>query len=113
MTLPHDLPLATLQFYLTAPYPCSYLPDLVARSQVAAPGFMIDTAVYSELVQRGFRRSGIFTYRPRCDTCHACVPVRVPVEHFTPNRSQRRALRSHYGMEVSLHGLEDKPEYFA
>lgn len=91
-----------LRFCLTAPYPCSYLPDAVARSQVATPGELVDTQVYSQLVDQGFRRSGLFTYRPQCMGCQKCQTLRVPVERFAPNRSQRRTWQQHRQLSTAL-----------
>ena len=108
-----DIPFNSLQFYATAPYACSYLPDHEARSQVATPPQLITTKIYSELIKTGFRRSGHFTYRPYCDQCQSCIATRIQANYFIPNRSQKRAFLKHSNLQAKIMALQFIPEHFA
>ncbi len=101
------------QYYLTAEYPCSYLEGRLARSEVAPPHHANIDGAFDDLILSGFRRSGLFVYRPRCRACKSCIAVRVDVAAFEPNRAQKRSLKRHQDLEAIPRELAFEPEHFA
>ncbi|MCQ9617097.1 arginyltransferase [Paenalcaligenes niemegkensis] len=112
MSHPTDIKPQAIQFYSTASYACSYLENEQARSMVAAPSHLVDAKTYSQLVDQGFRRSGTFTYKPYCDDCQACIPIRIDVANFSADRSQRRILRRLAGMQGRILPLQWNDEHY-
>lgn len=102
MALPNDPLLQELRFYVTTPYTCGYLPQRRAQSLIATPPQLVTPQVYTELIRQGFRRSGNFAYRPHCEHCQACISVRLVLDRFQPNRSQRRAFRQHADLQAHI-----------
>ena len=82
------------QFYLTAPSACPYLPGQQERKIFTHLVGKRAAALNDLLTQTGFRRSQTIAYRPACESCRACVSVRVLVDDFRPSASQRRAIRA-------------------
>ncbi len=79
---------------------CGYWPDRLARDLVLDPEDATLPSLYAGALAMGFRRSGGHVYRPHCDACRACTPVRVPVAAFMPSRSQRRCLAGNADLSV-------------
>ena len=86
---PRDTP----QFYLTAPSDCAYLPGRQERKVFTHLVGGRARSLNDILTQGGFRRSQSIAYRPACETCRACVSVRVPVREFEPGRTRRKITR--------------------
>ena len=102
----------TMDFHLTEYYPCSYLPDKSARSRIAVTHDLPESLVYAHLIKQGYRRSGHFIYRPECDQCQSCVPVRVPVDQFRASRTQHRAWKQHQHLLATWQPLYFDPAHF-
>lgn len=88
----HDEP-RRLAVFATQEHACPYLPGRIARTAFVDPRAPLDTALYANLIQRGFRRSGHHLYRPSCPSCTACRSLRIPVARFRARRRHRRCLR--------------------
>jgi len=85
--------LQTLAFYATPEHTCSYLPEQKAITMFVDPKVNVGTELYTELSRFGFRRSGTHYYRPHCNHCKACIPLRVLTNKFKPSRSQKRIIK--------------------
>jgi len=101
------------ELFLSLPHPCSYLPARRSTSLFLDPRRKLDSETYAHFVRLGFRRSGDFVYRPHCAQCDACVPVRIPVARFRPNRGQRRVARRNADLTVRAHPPVFSAEHFA
>lgn len=91
---------------------CSYLNGRQAINIYADPHHPHPRAVYNQLIKRGFRRSGEYVYKPGCNDCSACVPVRIRCEDFRPRRTDRRNLNRNSDLTVDFRQARYTDAYF-
>ena len=107
-----SLLLSGLRLFLTSESACNYRSGLRSRNLVVDPETS-DWQLYSRLAHLGFRRSGNYIYRPQCQDCWACRSLRIPVDRFIPDRSQRRTLARNRTVEVQIVPAICEEEHFA
>jgi arginine-tRNA-protein transferase len=101
------------QFYLTAPATCPYLPNQMERKVFTHLVGPRASEMNDLLTQGGFRRSQNIAYRPACETCRACVSVRILAEQFQPTKSMRRVLSINKDVVATVHAAEPSTEQFS
>ena len=104
--------LSELRFFTTPAHDCSYLDGKQAITLFADPLARIDKDLYSSLSAVGFRRSGNHIYRPYCQNCNACIPVRVPVRQFSEKRRYRRVRQRNRDITIERCIPDLNEEYF-
>lgn len=103
-----------LQFYLSGPLPCPYLPGRVERKLFTrlTEDPETDAEINSTLTRAGFRRSHDIVYRPACHECNACIPVRIPVKAFKPSRSLKRIASINKDLALEIAGTAITQEQY-
>ncbi len=86
-------------FYTTAPLPCPYVPGRTERKVVTEITGAEAESLHDKLSRAGFRRSHNIAYAPVCPGCNSCVPIRIPVAGFQPDRTLRRIAKANAGVE--------------
>ncbi|KPJ95112.1 MAG: hypothetical protein AMJ53_03540 [Gammaproteobacteria bacterium SG8_11] len=102
----------SLAFYASEPHQCNYLPDKQALTVFADPNVPMTTAIYSRIIEYGFRRSGEYVYIPKCPDCNSCISIRIPVQEFLPSRNQRRVIKKNSDLTVRRHPASFADEHY-
>ncbi|HWL83683.1 MAG TPA: arginyltransferase [Roseomonas sp.] len=100
-------------FYTTAPLPCPYLAGRMERKIVTELTGPEAEALHDRLSRAGFRRSHNIAYSPVCPGCQACIPIRIDAARFTPDRTQRRILRTNEAVTGEATPARATAEQFA
>lgn len=101
-----------IRLLATHPHDCSYLVGQKATTFFVDPNQPMSGPLYEQLSSSGFRRSGSHVYRPQCTSCQACIPARVSVQLFTPNRQQKRCLKRNAEIEFVEVDTIDTDEHY-
>ena len=101
-----------IHFYTTTQYSCSYIDKMNAQSLVVTPYKSIKQNIFQDLVEKGFRRSGQYIYKPNCESCTACIPIRLVADKFLPSKTQKRIIRNHSHLRTQEVPLIFKQNHF-
>ncbi len=91
--------------------PCSYIAGRNSRFHYF---FAVDlTAEELEIVfSRGWRKFGMYYFKPACSDCRECIPIRIRTDQLQPSKSQKRVIKDCRDLHVEFKELEYRDEIF-
>ena len=106
-------PTQSPQFFLTAPSPCPYVDGQFERKVFTHLVGDKAPEMNDLLTQGGFRRSQNIAYRPACESCRACISVRILADEFKPTRNMRRVTQHNADLIGEMHEAEPSTEQYS
>ena len=106
-------PTQSPQFFLTAPSPCPYVEGQFERKVFTHLVGDKAPEMNDLLTQGGFRRLQNIAYRPACESCRACISVRILTGEFRPSKNMRRVQQINSDLVGALHEAEPSTEQYA
>jgi len=106
-------PTQSPQFFLTAPSPCPYVEGQFERKVFTHLVGDKAPEMNDLLTQGGFRRSQNIAYRPACESCRACVSVRILAGEFRATRNMRRVMHRNADLIGDMHDAEPSTEQYS
>lgn len=90
---------------------CHYLPEKEWRFK-----YFFASDVSGEelnvLLSKGWRKFGFYYFRPFCNGCEECVPIRIPVELYRPSKNQKNIIKKNADVTVRFGELNFSEEIY-
>ncbi len=100
-----------IEVYQSKPELCPYLHDRT-RCSIFFQTEKLPPAAYEHLLDGGWRRCGKMFYLNTCPNCAECLPLRIVVDDFKPDRTQKRILKKNAGLRTEIVNAEfDSGDY--
>lgn len=90
---------------------CPYIKGEMARHEFFLASDLSEEE-FDTCLEQGFRKFGIYFFRPNCDKCQKCLPLRVRTKDFLPSKSQKRVLKKNKDVTVKFNSLVYREEVF-
>lgn len=93
------------------PVPCPYVEN---REFIQNYFFAreVEAEEWDFIVSSGWRRFGLFFFRPACRGCELCRPLRIPCDQLVLSKSQKRCVKKNREVEVVFEPLTWSDELF-
>lgn len=67
---------------------------------------------FNDLLICGWRKFGVYFFKPNCQSCFECTPIRVKVNQFIPSKNQKRIILKNRDTKVVFNKLNFSNEIF-
>ena len=90
---------------------CAYIEDRQWRFEYFF-AFGLTGSELEKYLESGWRKFGVYYFKPKCDECFGCIPIRVSADRFKPSRSQKRVIKKNSEIIVNFAPLKFSEEIY-
>ncbi len=91
--------------------PCPYIDGQRARYEYFFAS-EVGAIELENLFSEGWRKFGMYFFRPKCPSCVSCIPLRIKTAELRLSKSQRRVMKRSASVEIELRSLEYSDEIY-
>lgn len=100
------------QLTLNGPFACPYYPKDKQASYEEFFAQDLSPEELDDLLSNGWRKFGLYIFRPQCGQCQQCLPLRVQTQNYQLSKRERRVWNKNSDIEVKVSELKFYAEIY-